>query len=112
MLRVLTREDARSGSGRVVDELLALARRLGLTGITVTRALEGYSTAGGLRTAGWADLGSDLPLVIEIVDRAGRIERALPAVTALLREGAVTVTETTLYLPDTSAGETREGRRP
>jgi PII-like signaling protein len=99
-VRVLTRERARVGHHSVVDALVELVRREGLAGITVTRALEGYSAHGGLRTSGWADLADDLPLVIEIVDRAERIEQVLPAITALITEGALTVTALQLFVPD------------
>ncbi|MEO7002211.1 MAG: DUF190 domain-containing protein, partial [Ktedonobacterales bacterium] len=89
IVRILTREGARAGRRTLLDAVIDLTRREGLAGVTVTRALEGYSPHGGMRSANWADVGDDLPLTIEIVDRRERIEQALPHLTALVAEGAL-----------------------
>lgn len=52
-VRILTREGARTGHKSVMDALVELVRRDGLSGITVTCALEGYSAHGGMRTSNW-----------------------------------------------------------
>jgi len=99
-VRILTREGARFKHTSAMDALVALVQREGLAGITVTRALEGYSGHGGMRTSGWADIADDLPLVIEIVDRKERIESALPEITALIPEATLSVAEIRLFVPD------------
>jgi CBS domain-containing protein len=98
-VRVLTHEGARSGRQTVVDALMGLVRREDLAGITVTRALEGYSKHGSLRTSSVVELGDDLPLMIEIADRAERIEPLLPEIAALVSSGMLTVTDARLYFP-------------
>ncbi|WIG61551.1 MAG: hypothetical protein OJF49_004299 [Ktedonobacterales bacterium] len=100
-VRVLTHERARAGSKSTQDALFALVRRHGLAGMTVTRALEGFTPHGGMRTSGHVDLGDDLPLIIEIVDRADRIEPLLPQIAALVTSGVLTVADTRLYFPAT-----------
>jgi hypothetical protein len=96
-VRILTHEGARAGHHSLMDALIEVVKRERLAGVTVTRALEGYSAHGGARTSNWADLGDDLPLTIEIVDSAERIERVLPEITELVKDGTLTVTQTRLY---------------
>jgi PII-like signaling protein len=99
-LRILTREGARSGHRSVVDAIIEEVRHDGLAGITVTRGFEGYSAHGGMRTTNWADLADDLPLTIEIVDQAERIQAVLPRLTSLVVDGVLTVTDVQLFIPD------------
>ena len=106
-VRVLTSEGARAGTGHrtVMDALEELVQRERLAGITVLRAVEGYSAHGGLHRSGWVDVSDDLPLVIEIVDRVEAIEGVLPEITSLLRHGVVTVSEVRLFAPDGGSGD-------
>ena len=99
-VRILTRERARAGRHTVVDVTLEVVRRDGLRGVTITRATEGYSEAHGTRAASWVDLADDLPVTIELSDEEERIERALPDLTALVTEGALTVASVRFWIPD------------
>lgn len=102
-VRVLTHEGARASSGHqlVTDALLGLVRRHHLAGATVVRAVEGVSDHGPVRAAGLVDLGADLPLVIEIVDRADRIEPLLQEIAALVPSGVLSVAAARVYFPAT-----------
>lgn len=97
-VRLLTHERARTGHQSVLDAVLAVVRRDGLLGVTVTRAMEGYSIHGGTRTSTWADIADDLPLTVEIVDQLERIERVLPELTALAEQGALTMSNLQLWI--------------
>ena len=101
-VRVLTHEGAQVQVKHqsVMRAIVALAQREGLAGITVIRAVEGYSAHGGIRTASWADIADDLPLTIEIVDRRERVEPLLPELAALVPGSALTVTEVRLFVSD------------
>lgn len=98
-VRVLTHERAQTGSMSVVDALTDLVQRQNLAGITVTRALEGLSDHSGWRSSGMLDLGEDLPLVVEIVDRLDRIEPLLPRIAEIVTAGVLTVADVRLYFP-------------
>lgn len=72
----------------------AIVRRLredGIAGATVIRAIEGYGAKSHLHTARILRLSEDLPLVIEVVDRAEEIERILPALDEMVTDGLVTL---------------------
>lgn len=91
-VRVFTHERAHAGRRRVVEALVALAQEQRLAGVTVTRALAEAPTPG-------APQGDGPPLIVEMVDRAERIEAVLPQIASLIPQGALSVTETRVYLP-------------
>ena len=99
-VRVLTHERVRVGRKPVVEAIMEIVRRDGLAGVTVTRAVEGWSAHGGVRTASWVELSDDFPIVIEIVDRSEKIEAALPDIIAISGHGVTTLTEMRLYVAD------------
>jgi PII-like signaling protein len=77
--------------GRPLYEAVVLrAREEGLAGATVVRGLEGYGASSHVHTTRLLELSSDLPIVIEIVDQADRIEGFLPALDEMVTEGLVT----------------------
>ena len=69
------------------------ARSEGLAGATVTRGIEGFGAHSRIHTASILRLSEDLPVKIEIVDLAERIERFLPVLEEMVTEGLVTVQE-------------------
>ena len=67
------------------------ARAAGLAGATVIRGLEGFGAHSRLHTTRILRLSEDLPVVVEIVDNADRIEAFLPALDEMVDEGMVTL---------------------
>ena len=65
--------------------------RQGLAGATVLRGIEGFGAASRIHTSRILALSEDLPLVIEIVDAAEKVEAFLAAVDDMLSEGLVTM---------------------
>jgi len=66
-------------------------RRDGLAGATVLRGIEGFGKSSRLHTAHILRLSEDLPIVIECVDTADKIEAILPALDAMIEDGLVTM---------------------
>ena len=62
-------------------------REEGLAGATVTRGIEGFGASSHLHTSRILRLSEDLPLVIEIVDTAERIEAVLPLLDEMVGDG-------------------------
>jgi PII-like signaling protein len=71
--------------------ILLAARRMGLAGATVIRAIEGFGPSSRIRSANVLDLSADLPVVIEIVDSEASIHRFLSVLDEMLDHGLVTV---------------------
>jgi PII-like signaling protein len=66
-------------------------RAEGLAGATVLRGIEGYGASSVLHTTRLLELSSDLPIVIEIVDREDRIDAIVPVLDEMVGDGLMTV---------------------
>jgi hypothetical protein len=71
--------------------LVRRAREEGLAGATVTRGIEGFGARSHLHTARILRLSEDLPVVVEIVDTAERIDALLPILDEMVGDGMVTI---------------------
>ncbi len=71
----------------IVEEL----RREKLMGATVLRGVMGYGAKSVLHTSNLLRLSTDLPLIIEVVDTHDNINRVLPLLDGMIREGMVTM---------------------
>lgn len=67
------------------------ARELGLAGATVLRGPMGFGANSRVHTSSLVELSTDLPIVIEIVDVAGKIETLLPFLDETVVEGMITI---------------------
>ena len=76
--------------------ILELLRREGVAGATVLRGSAGYGAHGQLHTAMLIELASDLPVVVTFVDRAERVERVLPQLTAMAPGVLISATPATV----------------
>ncbi|MDQ0326713.1 PII-like signaling protein [Rhodopseudomonas julia] len=78
--------------GRPLYEAIVLkAREMGLAGATVLRGPMGFGRSSRLHTSKILRLSEDLPLIIEIVDTAERIESFVRAAEPMLGSGLVTL---------------------
>jgi hypothetical protein len=66
-------------------------RREGLAGATVLRGIEGFGKSSRLHAAHILRLSEDLPIVIECVDTADKIEAVLPRLDEMIGDGLVTL---------------------
>jgi hypothetical protein len=78
--------------GRPLHEAIVLAaREHGLAGATVLRGMAGFGANSRIHTVKILRLSEDLPIVIEIVDKAERIENFLPILDQMVSEGMITL---------------------
>lgn len=68
-------------------------QQLGIAGATVVRCVEGYGAGRHLHTSRLLELSENLPVRIEVVDLAERIEPFLAALGDMIGEGLVTVSD-------------------
>jgi hypothetical protein len=90
-LRIYTGEAHEIGSKPAYEAIVAEARERGLAGATVLRGVAGFGADSRVKTAKILALSQDLPLVVEIVDAAERIEAFLPWLDERIGKGLVTV---------------------
>ncbi len=91
LLRVFIGESDRWHGRPLYQAIVARAREEGLAGATVTRGIEGFGAKSHLHTSRILQLSSDLPVVVEIVDTAERIEALLPLLDEMVADGLVTI---------------------
>jgi CBS-domain-containing membrane protein/PII-like signaling protein len=71
--------------------ILETLKRNGCAGGTVFRGIAGFGAHNLIHTTSLVELSSDLPIVVTFVDRADRVARVLPEITAMVNEGLITV---------------------
>ena len=84
--------EADSWEGKSLYKALVLkAKELDLAGAPVFQGCMGYGANSRIHTASLIDLSADLPIMIEIIDSAEYIEKFLPYLDKMVKEGMVTV---------------------
>jgi hypothetical protein len=91
LLRVFIGESDRWRGAPLYEAIVRRARELGIAGATVLRGLEGFGANSRIHTTKVLRLSEDLPIVVEIVDRADRIEELLPHLDEMVGEGMITL---------------------
>jgi PII-like signaling protein len=91
LLRIFIGESDHWEGRPLYEAIVHRARAAGLAGATVVRGLEGFGAHSRLHTTRILRLSEDLPVVVEIVDEAEKIEAFLPALDEMVDEGMVTL---------------------
>ena len=91
LLRIFIGESDTWHGKPLYQAIVERVRAEGLAGATVVRGIEGFGADSHLHTSRILRLSEDLPVVIELVDTAERIESVLPLLDEMVAEGMVTV---------------------
>ena len=91
LLRVFVGETDKADGKPLYEAIVQRARADGLAGATVIRGFMGFGAHSRIHTAKLLELSADLPIVIEIVDAADKIEAFLQDIEPMIGDGLVTV---------------------
>ena len=91
LLRIFIGESDRWHGRPLYQAIVERVRKEGLAGATVIRGIEGFGADSRLHTARILRLSEDLPVLIEIVDSAEKIDSILPVLDEMVGEGMVTL---------------------
>ena len=91
LLRIFIGEADRWKGQPLYEAIVEEARTRGLAGATVWKGFMGFGAHSRLHTTKILRLSEDLPIVIEIVDAAEKIEAFLPDLDRMVQEGLVTL---------------------
>ncbi len=95
LLRIFVGEIDKIGHTLLYEAIVQAARKEGIAGATVLRGIMSYGASTRIHTAKWIEISEDLPIIIEIVDTAEKIDHFLPAVQSLFdqcgRGGLITI---------------------
>ena len=94
LLRIFIGESDRCQHRPLYEAIVLKARELELAGATVLRGPMGFGKSSHLHTAKILRLSMDLPIVIEIVDTAQKINAFLPVLDEMMGGGLVTLERT------------------
>jgi PII-like signaling protein len=91
LLRIYVGESDRHSGKPLYEWLTEQAREQGLAGATVLRGMMGFGAHSRMHTFKIERLSEDLPMIIECVDSADRLEAFLRHVEPAITEGLATI---------------------
>ena len=104
LLRIFIGESDMHHHVPLYEAIVLEARKRGMAGATVLRGIMGFGADSHMHTATVLRLSEDLPIIIELVDSAEKIEAFLPIVDAMMVEGLVTVERVRVKMYRSSQG--------
>ncbi|HVJ49898.1 DUF190 domain-containing protein [Desulfitobacterium sp.] len=93
LLKVYVGESERYKNKPLYQYLIKWLREKEIAGVTINRGIEGYGQDKVVHTARLLELSADLPIVLEIVDTAEKIEEILPELCQMVPKGLVFSTD-------------------
>lgn len=90
LLRIFVGEGDRYHHQPLYEAVVLRAREMRLAGATVLRGPMGFGHAAHLHTSKILRLSDDLPVVIEIVDTADRIDAFVESIEPMVKSGLIT----------------------
>lgn len=91
LLRIFVGESDKHGHHTLYEAIVLKAREMSLAGATVTRGVMGFGKHSIIHTAKILRLSEDLPMIVEIADSLENIERFLPTLDEMIKDGLVTL---------------------
>jgi uncharacterized protein len=98
LMRIHIGESDRWQRKPLYQAIVELFRREGFSGVTVLRGVGGFGSSSRYHTDSILRLSQDLPVVIEVVEYAERIERILPQLDEMVGGGLVTLEKVRVIL--------------
>lgn len=91
---IFVNETAQHHMQPVYDAILAFLMRKGVSGATATRAFAGFGSHQQLHTPKIEVLAFDLPIRIEFIDTAEKVDEVLPTLYEMVNDGLIEVQDT------------------
>ena len=88
LLRVFVGEQVRYGHRPLYEEIVREARLFGLAGATALKGVLSYGHDMQINTSKIMELGTNLPMVIELVDSTEKIDGFIPIIQQLVRDAS------------------------
>lgn len=98
LLRIFIGEADKWQGEPLYQAIVHLAKKEGMAGATALKGFMGFGCKSHLHTAKLLRLSEDLPIVIEIVDSEEKINRFLPHLDDMVKEGLITLERANVIL--------------
>jgi uncharacterized protein len=114
LMRIFLGESDRCGDGPhagkpLYEAILLVLRERGFAGATVLRGIAGFGATARIHTDRVLRLSTDLPVVVEVVEREEEIQAVLPVLDSMIDGGLITLerARVILYRPARPEDEER-----
>jgi PII-like signaling protein len=97
LVRIFIGESDERDNMPLYRAIVLKARELGLAGATVLRGPMGFGANSNLHTSKILELSTDLPIIVEIVDSADKIQSLLPFLDQAVLEGLITLEDVAVF---------------
>ena len=91
LMRIFIGESDRWEGKPLYQALVEFFRLEHLAGATVLRGVAGFGAHSVFHTANILRLSSDLPIIVEVVDSSEHIDRVLPELKRMIKDGLITM---------------------
>jgi uncharacterized protein len=98
LLRIFIGETDRWEGRPLYEAIVLLAKKEKMAGATALKGFMGFGAKSHLHTAKLLDLSSDLPVVVEIVDSEEKIQKFLPFLDPMVKDGLITLEKANVIL--------------
>ncbi|MDI3474563.1 MAG: uncharacterized protein PWQ79_421 [Thermococcaceae archaeon] len=93
-LKIYIGENDRWEGKPLYKAIVEKLREMGMAGATVYRGIYGFGKKSRLHSSDVMRLSTDLPVIIEVVDRGYKIEKAINEIKPMIKDGMITVEPT------------------
>ena len=93
-LKIYIGENDRWKGKPLYKAIVEKLREMGIAGATVYRGIYGFGKKSHIHSSDVMRLSADLPIVIEVVDRGFKIEKAICEIKPMITDGMITVEPT------------------
>jgi len=93
ILKIYVGESDKWEGEPLYQELIKKFKEEGLAGAAAITGVEGFGLNSRIKSSHIWQLSEDLPIIIEVIDKAEKIDEIIPIVKEMVREGLVTVEE-------------------
>ena len=93
-LKIYIGENDRWDGKPLYKAIVEKLREMDMAGATVYRGIYGFGKKSRVHSADVMRLSTDLPIIIEVVDRGFKIEKAICEIKPMIRDGMITVEPT------------------
>ncbi|NPA39237.1 MAG: DUF190 domain-containing protein [Thermodesulfobacteria bacterium] len=89
MIKIYIREEDRVEGKPLYKKILEVVKENNLSGVTIFKAIMGYGPSKKVRAMSFLDLGSNLPILIEVIETKENAEKFLKEIDQLVTHGLV-----------------------
>ncbi|AMQ17980.1 hypothetical protein, conserved, DUF190 family [Thermococcus kodakarensis KOD1] len=90
-LKIYIGENDRWEGKPLYKAIVEKLREMGMAGATVYRGIYGFGKKSRVHSSDVMRLSTDLPVVVEVVDRGHKIEKAICEIKPMIKDGMITV---------------------